>query len=245
MNYLISLNKINKDYISLQNQLTVLKDISFDIKENEFLIIIGQSGCGKSTLLNIISKLENESGGKISYKENIRMGYMLQDDALFPWLNILDNTLLGLKINHSLNNETKKYAQELLEIYGLKDFMYKYPSELSGGMKKRVALIRTLVTKPDILLLDEPFSSLDYTTRIMVSDDVYNIIKKEKKTAIMVTHDLNEAITFASRIIVLDKRPATIKNMYEINLEGNSPSKKLDDPNFSKYYNLIWRDMIE
>lgn len=169
---------------------------------------------------------------------------MLQNDALFPWLNILDNATLGLDIKNNKNNENINYTKQLLKTYSLEDFMYKYPNELSGGMKQRVALIRTLAIKPDILLLDEPFSALDYQTRLAVSDDVYKIIKKEKKTAIMITHDIAEAISLADRVIVLSKRPGKIKKIYDINLTNKStPIENRKTKEFSKYYDILWKDL--
>lgn len=169
---------------------------------------------------------------------------MLQQDALFPWLTIYDNCLLGLKIQNNLTSENKKYVKHLLETYGLKEFSNAYPSSLSGGMRQRVALIRTLATKPDILLLDEPFSALDYQTRLAVSDDVFNIIKKENKSVIMVTHDLSEAISMSDRVVVLSKRPANIKNVYEIIMEDKkNPIENRKLKEFAKYYDLIWKDI--
>ena len=164
------------------------------IKDKEFVSIVGPSGCGKSTLLSILSGLEEKSGGDILLDKNLKVGYMLQKDSLFPWRTILENCLVGLEVTNTLNDTSKKRVIRLLETYGLKDFMNKYPDSLSGGMRQRVALIRTLATDPDILFLDEPFSALDYVTRLALSDDLYRIIKNEGKTAIMVTHDLAESI---------------------------------------------------
>ena len=187
--------------------------------------------------------LEDKSSGNINYlKSNI--GYMLQNDCLFEWRNVLDNCLLGLEIRNELNNKSKDYVMDLIDTYGLSDFIYKYPDSLSGGMRQRVALIRTLATKPDIMLLDEPFSALDYQSRLKISDDIYKILKKEKKSMIMVTHDIAEAISMCDRVIVLSNRPATIKNIYDINLVNKStPINNRSDKNFSKYYELIWKDI--
>ena len=167
---------------------------------------------------------------------------MLQEDCLLPWLSILDNATLGLELNHQKTKKNIKYTKDLLTKYGLKDFINKYPHELSGGMKQRVALIRTLAIKPDILLLDEPFSALDYVSRLEVSNDVYNIIKKEQKTVIMITHDIAEAISLADRVIVLSKRPAHIKSIYNISLKGN-PISKRKSKNFNTYYEKLWKDL--
>lgn len=193
-NIILEVQNLAKSYNTLNGEVFALKDISLDIKEGSFTSIVGSSGCGKSTFLNIIAGLEQKDSGTIVLKDGLKIGYMLQDDALLPYLTVLDNALLGLKLIKMDTKENKDYVLYLLREYGLDDFKNKYPSELSGGMKQRVALIRTLATKPDLLLLDEPFSALDYQSRLKVSDDVYRIIKKEKKTVIMITHDVAEVI---------------------------------------------------
>ena len=194
MTNIISINKLSKKYHS-KGETTAIKDLTLSVKEGEYLAIVGPSGCGKSTLLSILSGIEKKSSGSIIlHKDNIKFGYMLQEDCLFPWLNILDNCLLGLKINKEITKENKDYVIKLLNDYGLHDFIYSYPNSLSGGMRQRVALIRTLAIKPDILLLDEPFSALDYQTRLALSDDVYKMIKDNQKTVIMITHDIAEVI---------------------------------------------------
>ena len=192
------IDKLHKNYHSKDGMVVAIDDITLDIKDGEYVSIVGHSGCGKSTLLNIIGGIDTKSGGEIIMDKDIKIGYMLQNDCLFPWLNILDNCLLGLKIKGNLNDENINYVKDLLNTYGLGEFIYKYPSSLSGGMKQRVALIRTLALKPDILLLDEPFSALDYQTRLAVSDDVYNIIKDTGKTVIMITHDIAEVMFLIS-----------------------------------------------
>ncbi len=243
-NKILSVNNVSKSYYSLNGETNALDNISFDLYEGEFLGIIGPSGCGKSSILNIISGLDKEYKGKIYIKDGIKIGYMFQEDALFPWLTILDNALLGLKISKKLNQENKNYVLNLLKKYGLYDFRNKYPNELSGGMKQRLALIRTLATKPDILLLDEPYSALDYQTRLSVGNDVYNIIKEEKKTVIIVTHDLSEAIASCDRIIVFSKRPSTIKNIHNIELTNKkSPIENRKAKEFSIYYDIIWKEI--
>ena len=200
---------------------------------------------GKSTLLSILCNLEKKTSGNIIFpKKDLKLGYMLQEDTLFPWLNILDNSTLGLKVQKQLTKENKEKVLNLLETYGLKEFIRKYPNNLSGGMRQRVALIRTLATNPDILLLDEAFSALDYQTRLMVSDDVWKIIKKEKKTTIMITHDVAEAISMADRIIVLTNRPAKVKSIYTIEMKNKgSPITNRRCPEFTKYYDIIWKDI--
>lgn len=195
LNDILTIKNLSKIYHTDNSEILAIDGLNLNIKEGEFVAIVGPSGCGKTTLLSILCGLENKSSGEIIYpKGKLKMGYMLQNDTLFPWLNILDNCMLGLKVEKNITNENKNKVLKLLETYGLKDFIYKYPNNLSGGMKQRVALIRTLAINPDILLLDEPFSALDYQTRLAVSDDVWKIIKKEKKTTIMITHDIAEVI---------------------------------------------------
>ena len=247
MQKLLEINNISKTFNTLNGEINAIKSISFDVKNEDFIAIVGSSGCGKSTLLNIISGLLEKTNGTIKfYKENPVIGYMLQEDALLPYLNILDNATLGLSLKKIKTKENIEYTKRLLETYGLKDFIYKYPKELSGGMKQRVALIRTLAIKPDILLLDEPFSALDYQSRLSVSDDVYNIIKKEKKTVIMITHDIAEAISLSDKIIVLSKRPSIVKKIYDIEMENKStPINNRKCKEFGDYYDKIWRDLDE
>lgn len=247
MQKLLEINNISKTFNTLNGEINAIKSISFDVNNEQFIAIIGSSGCGKSTLLNIISGLLEKTNGTIKfYKENPIIGYMLQEDALLPYLNILDNATLGLSLKKIKTKENIEYTKRLLETYGLKDFIYKYPKELSGGMKQRVALIRTLAIKPDILLLDEPFSALDYQSRLSVSEDVYNIIKKEKKTVIMITHDIAEAISLSDKIIVLSKRPSIVKKIYDIKMENKStPINNRTCKEFSDYYDKIWRDLDE
>lgn len=244
MQSLLQIKNLSKNYITKNKVTKAVDNISLDINDNEFITLIGPSGCGKSTILSIIGNLDEKSSGIIKFKnKDIKVGYMFQEDLLFPWLTVYENTVLGLKIKKELNEENKKYVNDLLEKYGLIEFKNNYPKELSGGMRQRVALIRTLALKPDILLLDEPFSALDYHTRIEISDDVYKIIKKEGKTAIMVTHDIQEAIAMSDKVIVLSKRPAKIKRIYDIVLENKTvPSKNRNDKNFSNYYEKIWKD---
>ena len=201
MKPILKIKNLKKIYHTKRGEVLAVKDFSYDLNHQDFISIVGPSGCGKSTILSILCGLDQKSDGIIECDPNIRIGYMLQQDCLFEWLTILDNCLLGLKIEHQLNEESKQYVIDLLEKYGLKDFIHSYPSHLSGGMRQRVALVRTLATKPDILLLDEPYSALDYQSRLAVSDDVFKIIKKEKKSVIMVTHDISEAISLISMTI--------------------------------------------
>lgn len=193
-NKLLSINNLKKVYHDNSSEISAIENVSFDVYEKEFVAIVGPSGCGKSTILSILSQLENKSGGEVTFHKDVTIGYMLQDDCLFFWRTILDNCLVGLEIRGQLNDENKNYVISLLKTYGLYEFKDKYPSSLSGGMRQRVALIRTLALKPDVLLLDEAMSALDYQSRLSISDDIFNIIKKEGKTAIMVTHDIAESI---------------------------------------------------
>ena len=244
MNKVIEIKNINKKYYSKEGEFTAIEDISLDVNEGEYLAIVGPSGCGKSTLLNIIGNIDKKTNGEIIVGEGIKIGYMLQEDSLFPWLTILDNCLLGLRIKNELSEENINYVKELIDTYGLTEFMKSYPGSLSGGMRQRVALIRTLALKPDILLLDEPFSALDYQTRLAVSDDVYKIIKDTGKTVIMITNDIAEAISMADRVVVLTGRPAKVKKIYNIIMEGSStPINNRKCKEFSDYYDMIWKEI--
>ena len=244
-NDILTINNLSKSYYTKEKEILVLDNLNLNIKENTITAIVGPSGCGKSTLLNIIGKLEHKTKGTIEFTNNKnKIGYMSQTDSLFPWLNILDNCLIGLKIKKELTKEKIEYVKKLLINYGLKDFINSYPNNLSGGMRQRVALIRTLAIKPDILLLDEPFSALDYNSKLTVSDDVYKIIKKEKKTTIIITHDIGEAIAFADTVIVLSKRPAKIKKIYNIKLTNSkSPIENRNCQEFNTYYKKIWESI--
>ncbi|MBE6139852.1 MAG: ABC transporter ATP-binding protein [Firmicutes bacterium] len=244
MDNVLEIKNLKKIYHTKERETLAVEDFTFNLKEGEFVAIVGPSGCGKSTILSVLCGLEEKSGGNIKLKEGAKIGYMLQQDSLFEWRNILDNCLLGLEINKNLNEETKEHVINLLNTYGLKDFIYSYPDNLSGGMRQRVALIRTLATNPDLLLMDEPFSALDYQSRLAISDDIYNILKKEKKTMIMITHDIAEAISVCSKVIVLSSRPAVIKSIYDIDLENRTtPINNRKDSKFSYYYDKIWKDI--
>ena len=189
---ILKVKDLRKIYHTKNNEILAVDNFSLNLKQGEFIAIVGPSGCGKSTILSILCSLDKASSGTIEIDQNLKFGYMLQGDNLFDWRTIYKNCLIGLELENKLTKENIKYVNNLLDTYGLKDFKKAYPNNLSGGMRQRVSLIRTLATKPDILFLDEPFSALDYQTRLAVSDDVYKIIKKEKKSAIMVTHDLSE-----------------------------------------------------
>lgn len=243
MKEVLKVKHISKTYQAKNGETQALSDVNFSVKEGEFVSIIGPSGCGKSTLLSIIAGLEPKTDGKVEIDGTT--GYMLQKDNLLEWKNIYDNVTFGLEIKHRKTEENKKYVEDLLKKYGLYEFKDKYPSQLSGGMRQRVALIRTLAIKPKILLLDEAFSALDYQTRIMVTNDIFQILKNENITAIIVTHDISEAISMSDRIIVLTKRPATIKIIHNIDFEmdNRSPISCRESPKFSSYFDTLWKEL--
>lgn len=244
MDNILEIRDLSKTYYTKEEEVLAIDKIDLDIKEDSIIAIVGPSGCGKSTLLNIIGGLDNKTSGDIKFLNNKNnIGYMFQTDCLFPWLTILDNCLIGLKVKKKITSEDKEYVIKLLDNYGLGEFIYSYPSSLSGGMRQRVALIRTLAINPDILLLDEPFSALDFETRQLVSDDVYKIIKKEHKSTIIITHDIEEAIAFADKVIVLSKRPAVIKKIFDIKLiDSSTPINNRKCINFNDYYEEIWQE---
>ena len=241
MKNILELKDINFSFNTPSGEHFVLENISFSVKEGEFISIAGPSGCGKSTLLSIIAGLMKPSKGSIKIYDGYKCGYMLQKDYLFEWRSIFSNACLGVEIHGSITEETKQYALSLFEKYGLKDYINSRPSALSGGMRQRAALIRTLVPKPDILLLDEPFSALDYQTRLDVCDEISQIIKNEGKTAIMVTHDISEAISVSDRVLVLSKIPAIIKGEHIIDIP-HGPARR-DNPSFREYFNTIWKEL--
>lgn len=251
MREVLKLEDVNKTYQAKNGEIEALKDINFSVMDGEFVSIIGPSGCGKSTLLSIIAGLEEKSSGKI-YIDNVetenvssKIGYMLQKDSLLEWRTIYNNVIIGLEITNRKTKENEEYVKELLKKYNLYEFKDKYPTQLSGGMRQRVALIRTLAIRPEILLLDEAFSALDYQTRIMVTKDIYSILKNENITTVMVTHDISEAISMSDRVIVLSKRPATVKEIYNIDfeIENRDPMNARKSPKFSKYFDSLWKEL--
>lgn len=244
MQPIVDVKNLTKNFYNKEGEVEVLKNINFSLNEGEILTILGPSGSGKSTILNILTKLLEPTSGEVNIKGNI--GYMFQRDHLLEWRNIMDNITIGLEIQHQKTPQSISKIENLLKTYGLWDFRNMYPKELSGGMRQRVALIRTLAVNPDILLLDEPFSALDYQTRILVSDDIYKIIKNENKSTILVTHDISEAISMSDKIAVLSKRPATVKNIYDINLkitEKRTPIVSRSAENFKDYFNILWKEI--
>lgn len=247
---MLSVENISLSYQTLAGETHAIKDISFSVKEGEFIGIVGPSGCGKSTLLSCIAGLTQPTGGAVvldgkkveGVSENI--GYMLQTDNLLPWRSIYNNVLLGLQIQKKLNGETKAYAAQLLKKYDLWEFKDSYPSALSGGMRQRVSLIRTLAVKPRLLLLDEAFSALDYQTRLAVSRDVYSILRSENKTMLMVTHDIPEAVSMSDRVMVLSPRPAVVAAMVECDLgPDRDPVAVRTTQLFRQYSDRVWKEM--
>ncbi len=246
----LSLDHLSYAYHGIHSETCALTDISFSVKKGEFIAIVGPSGCGKSTLLSLIAGLLEPEGGKIlfpmlSREEKPEIGYMLQHDHLFEWRSIYKNVILGLEINHLCTPGRLMKIDKYLKDYGLWDFRNKRPSELSGGMKQRAALIRTLALEPELLLLDEPFSALDYQTRLQVSADICHIIRAEKKTALLITHDLSEAISLSDRVVVLSGRPATVKAQIPIRLTlpDDSMLAARNAPEFKSYFNLLWEEL--
>lgn len=229
MNNILEIKNLYKNYQTKKEEISVLQNINLKVKKNDFIGIVGPSGVGKSSLLSIIAGLEKPSKGEI-IKDNITISYMLQEDGLMNFLNILDNCLLGLRINKKINKNSKNEVIELLTKYGLKDYIYSYPNDLSGGQRQRVSLIRALALKPDLILLDEPFSKLDYKIKNDISIDVRNILKRENKSLIMVTHDIEEALNICDKIIVLGKKEKSIKGIYVVD-------------NKEELYKRIWSDL--
>ncbi len=229
-------------YHTKRGETTAAENLNFSVNEGEFVAIIGPSGCGKTTLLSLAAGLLKPSSGTI--ESHGSFGYMLQKDQLFQWRTIEKNIFLPLEIKRIKTPEHRDRARKLAEKYGLKDFLQSYPQQLSGGMRQRAALIRTLATNPDILLLDEPFSALDYQTRLNVCEDVSSIIRSEGKTALLITHDISEAISLADRILVLSQRPAHVSHCHEMDFgEVKNPLKRRELPQFSEWFEILWREL--
>ncbi len=247
---ILKLEKVHYTYQSDEGETLAVEDLSFSVNEGEFVSIIGPSGSGKTTVLSLIAGLLKATKGKIfiNGKENntqlSSVGYMLQRDHLFSWRTIENNVFLPLEIKGINTLENRNRCLELLKKYDLKDFIKSYPDRLSGGMRQRVAIIRTLASNPNLLLLDEPFSALDYQTRLNVCDDVYSIIQREKKTTLLVTHDIAEAISMSDRVIVLTKRPAKVLSIHTFNCDKNIPPlKRRELPTFGKNFETLWREL--
>ena len=248
---ILEVSGLSYSYHTISGETKALSDISFQVETGEFIAIVGPSGCGKSTLLSLISGLLPPEEGSILIngvplsKSQCRIGYMLQSDQLFEWRTIIQNAALGLEIQKKMDHAAEDRLHRLLKLYGLEQFEHSRPSELSGGMRQRAALIRTLALEPELLLLDEPFSALDYQTRLNVSDDIGKILKKQRKPAILVTHDISEAISMADRVLILSKRPATVIKIVPIDLDmkDRTPLSSRNAPAFKSYFNLIWKEL--
>ena len=250
MDSLLKFDNVTFYYQTKEKEIKALSSVSFDVKEGEFVSIVGPSGCGKTTILSLAAGLLKASDGNILLngkqieKNDSRIGYMFQRDQLFEWRTIWKNITLGIEIKKPKNKEEKlALAENLLKKYDLYAFKDQRPRQLSGGMRQRVALIRTLVLEPELLLLDEPFSALDFQTRLKVCDDVYAMIKSEKKTAILVTHDISEAISMSEKIVILSSRPAAVKSIKKLNLTGETPLQKREDPRFGELFDDIWKKL--
>lgn len=238
----VTLQNIGMHFQDRESETRAVENVSFTVQAGEFVSIVGPSGCGKSTLLDIIAGLLQPTRGLV--KVDGKVGYMLQRDHLLEWRTIMGNCLLGPELQGLSTTKTRNDVLGLLNKYGLGDFAGYYPGQLSGGMRQRAALIRTLAIDPELMLLDEPFSALDYQTRLQVTDEVWEILRQENKTAILVTHDISEAISMSDRVMVLSSRPAHLKQIYEIDLDPEiTPLERRRAENFRHYFNAIWKEL--
>lgn len=247
---IIQVRSASLTYQAHDGEVEALRDISFDMAEGELCSVVGPSGCGKSTLLGAIAGLEQPDGGTITVDGEIvrgptpRIGLMPQRDQLFEWKTIEENIMLGLQVRRQDTAENRVRVMGLLERYGLRDFAAKRPGQLSGGMRQRCALIRTLAFEPRILLLDEPFSALDYQTRLAVSADIYDILRREQMTALLVTHDISEAVSMSDRVFILSRRPAVVKAVHDLReFRGLTPLQRRDHPSFHTHFNAVWKEL--
>ena len=236
---------VSVDYVTVEGVTRAIQQVNLGLAEGEFVALVGPSGCGKSTLLSLVAGLLEPTSGRVTIDTrevkgpSRRVGYMLQEDYLFPWRDILSNVTLGLEVQGRLNSETREKARGLLEKYGLGEFVHHRPHQLSGGMRQRVALIRTLATDPDVLMLDEPLSALDYQTRLTLQEEMAHILREENKTVLLVTHNIHEAVSMSDRVLVMTKRPGTIKRSYDI------PTGRdiISETHLSEYVGRIWDDL--
>ena len=246
----IELRRAALTYQAPDGEVAALRDVTFGVADGEFVSIVGPSGCGKSTLLGALAGLETLDGGTVTLcgapvsGASGHVGFMPQRDQLFEWRSIRDNVMLGLQIRRDRDPAHRDHVETLLKRYDLSEFAVKRPDQLSGGMRQRCALIRTLATGPDILLLDEPFSALDYQTRLAVSGDIWRIIRGEGKTALLVTHDISEAVSMSDRVVVLSRRPAVVKAVFDMGeLRTLSPMQRRENPAFPRYFDAIWKEL--
>ena len=242
---LLTLSGVSFSYFTETEQTKAVSDLDLQVNRGEFVAIVGPSGCGKTSVLSLVMGLLKPQAGEIRFaKPNVRIGYMLQRDHLLDWRTVETNVVLGLEVQHRLNDETRQNALALLDAYGLGAFRHYHPQQLSGGMRQKVALIRTLAIEPELLLLDEPFSALDYQTRLQLSDEVYRIIRDRQKTAILVTHDISEAVSMADRVFVFSKRPSRVKTVIETGFDaGASPLERRHMPSFLSLYDRVWKEI--
>ncbi len=248
MGIIADVSHVDLIYQERHAETLAIQDLTFSVEEGSFVSIVGPSGCGKTSVLSLLMGIVPPTRGSVTLcgGENARqnVGYMLQRDSLFPWRTVEENVLLGLEVKHMLSPERRERAMALLDRYGLTQFRKHFPKQLSGGMRQKVALIRTLALDPALLLLDEPFSSLDYQTRLLLGDEVYAIIHNERKTAILVTHDIAEAVSMSERILVFSDRPAHLKTTFDIGLNSaDSPLMRRNDARFSGYFNAVWKEL--
>lgn len=246
----IELCNVSIHYYTPTGETEAVADVSLRVAKGEFVSFVGPSGCGKTSLLSVVAGLIQPTKGKVFVNgkpltgAHPAIGYMLQQDHLFEWRTILDNCLLGLEVQGRLTKESREKVWALLADYGLADFAHRFPNQLSGGMRQRAALVRTLALDPQVLLLDEPFSALDYQTRLQLQTEISEILRKQNRTALLVTHDIAEAVSMADRVFVLSRRPARVKRQYVIDLEHRgSPVQVRESPEFSRYFRDIWGDL--
>ena len=242
---LLSVENVSVYYHTPQGETEAIRDLNFSVKKGEFVAVVGPSGCGKTTMLSLIMGLKPPSEGRVCFPLGpCPMGYMLQRDNLLEWRNLEQNAVLGLEVQHKFTDENRKKTIALLKKYGLGDFLSHYPSQLSGGMRQKAALIRTLALDPELLLLDEPFSALDYQTRLTLADEVFSIIHAERKTALLVTHDIGEAVSMADRVLVFSDRPATLKQEFSLVFPQDlTPLGRRETPAFQEYFAAIWKEL--
>ena len=242
---LLSVENVSVYYHTPQGETVAVRDLSFSVEKGEFVAVVGPSGCGKTTMLSLIMGLNPPSEGRVTFPQGpCPMGYMLQRDNLLEWRTLEKNAILGLEVQHKLTEESRAKTVGLLKKYGLGDFLSHYPSQLSGGMRQKAALIRTLALDPELLLLDEPFSALDYQTRLTLADEVFSIIRQEGKTALLVTHDIGEAVSMADRVLVFSDRPARLKREIPIDFPADlSALGRRETPAFQAYFGRIWKEL--
>lgn len=240
--YILEFDGVSLNYHDAQGETAAIANLSFNVRRGEFVSIVGPSGCGKTSVLSIAAGIASPSGGRVMLN-CARSSYMLQRDHLLDWRTVEGNVLLGLEVRRELNDASREYALKLIDTYGLGEFRKRYPNQLSGGMRQKVALIRTLAMQPELLLLDEPFSALDFQTRLMLCDEVHSILKREGMTAILVTHDISEAISMGDRVLVFSARPTSLKAEHYIDIPEERPLLRRNAENFKTYFNTVWGEL--